>query len=140
MSIEPTCDFCGLIDKNRCKNLTSALKCNDYKTNIPENIDSTKTDDFGFSFESESNIFENVAKVATQKTDSKIKESQSQLKKLKKENDILKQKLKQVYTMVDALLVNLARNPEKEIIKWPNRVEKINEFRQKLDNIINEEV
>jgi len=36
---------------------------------------------------------------------------------------------------ITPLLDNLAANPEKDIINWPNRKEKIEEFRKKLYEI-----
>lgn len=32
MSVEPTCDFCGVSDKNRCKKASSAERCPYYQT------------------------------------------------------------------------------------------------------------
>ena len=44
-------------------------------------------------------------------------------------------RLTKMYAAINKLLVNLSKNPEQELIKWPNRLEKINEFKQKLDRI-----
>jgi len=37
--------------------------------------------------------------------------------------------------MVIPLLKNLATNPEKDYIYWPDRVEKIQQFKDKLDEV-----
>lgn len=41
-------------------------------------------------------------------------------------------KLDELYNMINPLLNNLAKNPEKEYIYWPNRVEKLDQFSDKL--------
>lgn len=65
-------------------------------------------DDFGFSFESSTEI-----------------ESAS------------KDKVTGLYNMIMPLLNNLKANPEKDTIKWPNRKEKIDQFIVKMDNYLN---
>lgn len=52
--------------------------------------------------------------------------------------DSQKDKIKKMYTLVSNLLDNLAKNPEKDTIYWPNRVEKIDQFRKKLDAFLDE--
>lgn len=47
-------------------------------------------------------------------------------------------KLDALYNMVMPLLNNLQKNPEKEYIYWPNRVDKIEEFRDKLQSVYND--
>ena len=37
--------------------------------------------------------------------------------------------------MIMPLLNNLAKNPEKDYIYWPNRLDKIEQFRDKLDEV-----
>lgn len=46
------------------------------------------------------------------------------------------QKAMAIYRMVQPLLENLASNPEKDYIYWPNRVEKIQQFKAKLNQVI----
>lgn len=46
-------------------------------------------------------------------------------------------KAQKIWDMVKPLLNNLCQNPEKEYIHWPNRVSKIEEFMQKVENILN---
>jgi len=40
-----------------------------------------------------------------------------------------------LYRMVLPLLKNLAANPEKDYIYWPDRVDKINQFKEQLDKV-----
>lgn len=43
-----------------------------------------------------------------------------------------KKRLHTMYNMINTLLRNLEKSPEKDTIKWPNRAEQIEEFRSKL--------
>jgi hypothetical protein len=54
---------------------------------------------------------------------------------LNSENSSLQKRLDDVYYAILPLLENLKKNPEKEYIHWPNRIEKINEFKTKLENL-----
>lgn len=48
------------------------------------------------------------------------------------------QKADAIYKMIIPLLNNLAKDADKNAyIHWPNRVEKINQFKLKLQNILN---
>ena len=51
------------------------------------------------------------------------------------EKEKLDNKINSLYNMFQPLLNNLAANPEKEYIFWPNRLEKIEEFRDKIDAV-----
>jgi hypothetical protein len=42
------------------------------------------------------------------------------------------EKLDRLYNAVIPLLNNLKKNPEKEYILWPNRIEKVEQFEDKL--------
>jgi len=46
-------------------------------------------------------------------------------------------KLNRLYQSILPLLQNLKKNPEKEYIKWPNRVKKIEEFEANIFKIVN---
>lgn len=52
----------------------------------------------------------------------------------------LNTQLQQLYNAIIPLLKNLQANPEKEYILWPNRVEKIKEFKIKIDKIVGDSV
>lgn len=46
-------------------------------------------------------------------------------------------KLDRLYNAVQPLLSNLKKNPEKEYILWPNRIEKVDQFEDMLRKIYN---
>lgn len=48
--------------------------------------------------------------------------------------DHWKQKTLDLRDMIIPLLQNLKRDPDKEYIRWPNRVEKIDEFIKKINS------
>ncbi len=45
------------------------------------------------------------------------------------------QKLNKLYNMFMPLLNNLAANPDKDYIYWPNRLAKIEQFRDAIDKV-----
>ena len=77
-----------------------------------------EVNDFGFSF---------------------IDDTREELEKVTQENktteDELKTRLQLMVDAIEPLLKNLASNPEKSTIHWPNRVDVIDTFRLKLENI-----
>lgn len=46
------------------------------------------------------------------------------------------EKLQKLYSTILPLLDNLKKNPEKDYIFWPNRVEKVEEFEELIRNIV----
>ena len=48
----------------------------------------------------------------------------------------LEENLNKIYNSILPLLSNLKKNPEKEYILWPNRVEKIEQFEDLITEII----
>jgi hypothetical protein len=54
---------------------------------------------------------------------------------IKKDNDDLALRLQSMYDVIIPLLKNLNKNPNQEYIKWPNRIEKVVAFKEKLDEI-----
>ena len=78
--------------------------------------------DFGFTLVDE-NELEAVqqATAQVQSVSSSVSETQEKLDKL--------------YNAVQPLLNNLKQNPEKEYILWPNRLEKIEQFEDYIQNI-----
>lgn len=72
-------------------------------------------DDFGFTFTTEDQMFREGGLVD--------------------EKDELTMRLQKMYDAILPLLNNLNRNPDQDIIKWPNRSKKINDFKSKLDAI-----
>ena len=51
------------------------------------------------------------------------------------EKEKLDNKINTLYNMFQPLLNNLAKNPEKDYIYWPKRLDKIEEFSDKLDAV-----
>tara|TARA_B100000900_G_scaffold213635_1_gene180997 strand:+ start:571 stop:813 length:243 start_codon:yes stop_codon:yes gene_type:complete len=45
------------------------------------------------------------------------------------------EKLDKLYNAITPLLTNLKKNPEKEYILWPNRLKKVEEFEDHIQNI-----
>jgi hypothetical protein len=78
--------------------------------------------DFGFSAvtEDELKVVQEASKQAETATQSTL---------------MLEQKINSLYNMIMPLLNNLAKNPEKDYIYWPNRLDKIEQFRDKLDEV-----
>lgn len=79
--------------------------------------------DFGFSFADEEieEVKENLNAV--------IRDDQEKI-------EDLEDRLKLLYSSIAPFLDNLCKNPEKSTIHWPNRVEKIQEYKQKLKLIV----
>jgi len=46
-------------------------------------------------------------------------------------------RMNRLYQSILPLLQNLKKNPEKEYIKWPNRIKKIEEFENHIAQIVN---
>jgi hypothetical protein len=82
--------------------------------------------DFGFSFVDED--YEEVKEVNT-KLNKDYSDSQQKI-------DDLQTRLETLYNAVVPFLDNLCKNPEKSTILWPNRVEKIQNYKKKLETIV----
>lgn len=79
--------------------------------------------DFGFTAVDE-NELEAVQKVTTEASDASASLQETE------------EKLNKLYNSILPLLTNLKKNPEKEYILWPNRVEKIEQFEDLITGII----
>lgn len=86
--------------------------------------------DFGFSTVSEAEL-KDIEKKLLQEVESK----EVELEKIEKD---YKTRLQKLHKMIIPLLNNLAKDPDKEYIHWPNRTKKIEEFRKKIDKLIEE--
>jgi hypothetical protein len=62
-------------------------------------------------------------------------EAFQQLESVVSEADDVQTRLDNLYNAVQPLLTNLKKNPEKEYILWPNRLDKIEEFESYIQNI-----
>ena len=49
---------------------------------------------------------------------------------------VAEEKLNKLYNAILPLLSNLKKNPEKEYILWPNRVEKVEQFEDLISKIV----
>lgn len=56
------------------------------------------------------------------------------------DSDQLTSQLQQLYNAIIPLLKNLKANPEKDMIVWPNRSSKIDEFKTKIDSIVGDSI
>jgi uncharacterized protein Yka (UPF0111/DUF47 family) len=81
--------------------------------------------DFGFSFVDED--YEEVKEVSNKLQ----KDHQNTLEEVKD----LEKRLDLLHRSIIPFLDNLCKNPEKSTIHWPNRVEKIEQYKQKLQQI-----
>jgi uncharacterized coiled-coil DUF342 family protein len=88
--------------------------------------DSIEEFDFGFSFVDEE--YDDVKK-SSDKLQKEYFDSQHQIEDLEKRIDLL-------YSSILPFLDNLCKNPEKTTILWPDRVEKIQKFKKKLQSIV----
>ena len=48
-------------------------------------------------------------------------------------------KMLKLHKMIMPLLKNLLKDPDKEVIHWPNREKKIKDFIKKIDDVIKED-
>lgn len=87
-------------------------------------------EDFGFSLLTEQELEENNQFI-------KEKIEQSNQKAVLTEEQ-WRGKLVELKDMVMPLLKNLAKDPDKEYILWPNRVEKIQKFMNKIETYVDE--
>jgi len=78
--------------------------------------------DFGFTAVDEDEI-EDVQKVAKKAEASQTEASSAQ------------ERLDKLYNAITPLLNNLKKNPEKEYILWPNRLEKVEQFEDHIQKI-----
>lgn len=66
-----------------------------------------------------------------------VREISSQVETHADQVDELRDKVSDLYNAIVPLLSNLKKNPEKDYIHWPNRLEKVEEFENHLLNIYN---
>jgi len=88
----------------------------------------TKLEDFDFGF----TMMDEDALDAVQEARQEVQNTSSELQE---QVDDWKSRTETLYRMVIPLLKNLATNPEKDYIYWPDRVEKIQQFKEKLDEV-----
>lgn len=62
-------------------------------------------------------------------------ESVQNLQQSVEEAGDVEERLNKLYNAIQPLLTNLRKDPEKEYILWPNRLEKVEQFSDLLDSI-----
>jgi len=89
-----------------------------------------ESDDFGFSLVSEAELkeHENLLRKKIEEQTIVVKKTEAQLT----------DKLHGLRDMIMPLLNNLAKDPERQYILWPDRSEKIKAFIQKINKYVDE--
>lgn len=87
-------------------------------------------DDFGFSVVSEDEL-----KALERKLQQEVQEKSSSLVEIEK---TYQGKLEQLYKAIMPLLKNLAKDGEKSYVYWPDRANKMKQFIEKIDRIMEE--
>ena len=85
--------------------------------------------DFGFSLVTEDEL--DAVQDAQQQTTSAVAASEESLEVQSE----LRWKVDTMYQMIQPLLMNLAQDPEKKYILWPERVSKVSEFKEMVDKV-----
>ena len=80
--------------------------------------------DFGFTAVDESDL-------------EAVKQAKDTAQKMAVGVDATQDKIDKLYNAIQPLLTNLKKNPEKEYILWPNRIEKVDQFEDMLRKIYN---
>jgi replicative superfamily II helicase len=87
-------------------------------------------DEFGFTAVSEDELKSYEKQLQVQ-----VKETSRELEAIQ---TTYQNKVEELYKAIMPLLRNLAKNPEKEYILWPNRATKVKEFIDKIESIVND--
>lgn len=66
-----------------------------------------------------------------------VKKKQDVIDQLDVGQNVTQEKLDKLYNAITPLLNNLKKNPEKDYILWPNRVDKVDQFEDMLRKIYN---
>ena len=61
-----------------------------------------------------------------------VQEATRQAENVQSNATVTQDKLDRLYNAIVPLLNNLKKNPEKEYILWPNRIDKVEQFEQHL--------
>ena len=97
-----------------------------------------KSFDFGFSLVSENELreHENILRETIANETEKAKEFEQQAQESETE---LNERMNGLVGMIMPLLNNLSKDPSKEYIFWPDRVERIQEFITVINEYVSEE-
>ena len=91
------------------------------------------SDDFDFDFGFTAVTEDELAVVQNLEKEKEAVATKAALSSSEKEK--LDNKINTLYNMFQPLLNNLAKNPEKDYIYWPKRLDKIEEVSDKLDAV-----
>lgn len=89
----------------------------------------TFTFDFGFSAVSEDEL-----KAYERQLSQQVSDKDAELEEVARTYE---QKLNTLHSMIMPLLHNLAKDPDKEYILWPDRHKKVNEFMKQVEKVMN---
>lgn len=64
-----------------------------------------------------------------------VQEVKAQVESATSSSETTQERLERLYNAIQPLLNNLKQNPEKEYIKWPNRLAKIEQFEDHIQAI-----
>ena len=85
--------------------------------------------DFGFTLVDEDELD------SVQQLNKVVEQSSSNYDTAHEKAEATQDKLDKLYNVITPLLNNLKANPEKEYIKWPDRVSKVEAFETHIQNI-----
>ena len=88
--------------------------------------------DFGFTIVNEDEL-ESVQNIKKE-----IEESSSEIQEWQSQAEEWREKTQLIYKAIIPLLNNLSANEGKEYIYWPNRADKIGQFKLQLQKILNQ--
>jgi uncharacterized coiled-coil DUF342 family protein len=88
-------------------------------------------DDFGFSLVSEDELKAHEAELKKQ-----IEQQSKVVEQVQQSAIVVQDKLHQLRDMIMPLLKNLAKDPEKQYILWPDRAEKMKVFIKKVNTFV----
>lgn len=90
-------------------------------------------EDYGFSA-----VSSEMASPELEKQKREVEELRIKLIELRKQNESLNKGMNSMYRLIIPFLNKLKENPECDHIRWPNRVEHIEKFRTKIENLFDE--
>lgn len=136
----PICNYCGVEQDSVCRKDLQARDCMDYAMNPikPLRIPVKDTTAVGVGEPVEAPYAPRKPEDTIEDTDfgfSFLDEDAEKLQTLRDEQQDLAGRLDKLYHTILPFLDNLAANPEKPTIHWPNRDEKIKAFKRKLKAI-----
>jgi len=91
-------------------------------------------DDFGFSLVSEEEL-KSYEQTLKKQVEEQTKITEKTTIEMQEKLETSQNKLRKLHAAIMPLLNNLSKNPEKDFIHWPDRVEKIQEFIIKINKI-----